>query len=230
MSRSKHGLLGWGALVLLCVLACASPQATNPTETTAPQDEATQGQEANTPTQPEQPAAQGNAPKSSPATIEHAKALGFPPVPDGAKVIGPFDGPEGSIFYADATGRLSYFVPAQKSAFFGRVNAQGQPEFEYALRPEASYKIEAGQQVKLPAPPQEVLQWPYAEPMVNVMVATLKAHLEELRSQQAQQNADIQTRSFVSRKMHEINMGILSRMGDEGCTKHYEGVYYLGCW
>lgn len=230
MRHHSHALTALlGALTLICTIACS--QGKEPAQTTEAAPQTDTAAPAQTPPQEQAAAAAASSLKSSPAAIQHAQRLGFPPVPEQSKVIGPFEGPEGSIFYADATGKVSYFVPSQKSAFFGQVGEDGSPKFQYAVRPEANYQIGAdGAQTKLPAPPQEIMQWPYSGPMVNVMVEVLKKHLQELKQQQAQQNADVQTRAFVSRKMHEINMGILRNMGNDGCTKHYEGVYYLGCW
>ena len=215
---TRHPERAAGALLTLltiCALACAAP---NPHATGAADSGATS------------PDASQSTLKSSPEAIAHAQALGFPPVPEGSPVIGPLAGPEGSIFYAERSGKVSYFVPDQKSAFFGQVDAQGQVAFLYAVRPDAFYAIRGQEQTRLASPPAELEQWPYADPIFNVMIQVIKAHQQELEQQSAQQQADYQRRAFSSRKMHEINMNILRNMGGDSCTKHYEGTYYLGCW
>lgn len=171
----------------------------------------------------------GGAPgmQSSPEAIALARQLGFPDVQPGMGVAGPFSGPEGSIYYAAPDGRVSAFAPGAITAWFATVGGDGQVRFDYALTPTASYRFEGGQPVQLRAPPQEIGPWPYSGPMVSVMVQ----HLEQYQQQRgAGAGLSMQEQAYVSSKLHEINMNILANMGDQGCTEHYEGVTYLGCW
>jgi hypothetical protein len=35
---------------------------------------------------------------------------------------------------------------------------------------------------------------------------------------------------MADQAQYDTTAAILANMGDEGCTKHYDGVFYLGCW
>lgn len=176
------------------------------------------------------------APVNSPSlttnsnVVETAQNLGFPPLQPGMSVIGPFIGPENSIVYMDNTGKVSYFVPERMTVFFGIMDGNNVPTLVYALTPVANYRIENNQFILLSDPPMEVFNWPYSEPMVNVLIATLQQYLTQVQTQPQNVYAPWETQSVINNSLHEINMNILENMGNQGCTEYYEGVYYLGCW
>ncbi|MCK6502008.1 hypothetical protein L6R53_01150 [Myxococcota bacterium] len=170
----------------------------------------------------------GGGMQSSPEAIALARQLGFPDVQPGMGVAGPLAGPEGSIYYASADGKVSYFLPGQVTAWFATLDGGG-VRFHYALTPTASYRVDAGKAVPLSAPPPQIGAWPYSGPIVNVMVAQLQAY-QQGRAAAGGQGLSVAEQAYVSGKLHEINMNILENMGSQGCTEYYEDGAYVGCW
>ncbi|MEM9695621.1 MAG: hypothetical protein AAGA56_23965, partial [Myxococcota bacterium] len=69
--------------------------------------------------------------------------------------------------------------------------------------------------------------WPHAEAVTMLLVNRLKAVKAGMGEAPS---SPLQMDAMTSQSLHDTSMSILRNMGDEGCTKHYDGVYYLGCW
>lgn len=220
MQRRPHhtALLAASAALLWSILACAAPtQHTQP----QPQDEQTSAQETSkTPlTQP------------SPQTVARAQEYGLPAVPKGSDMAGPFDGPENSLLYYNAQGLVSFYRPELNAAYFA--SAQPQWSWRYGVSAAGVFAFDAqGQATQLNGFPQEMASWPQAEAIVTTLIARVQAQAQQPQAQPTPQASaqDYEVMSQISRQLHDTNMSILGGMGSQGCTEHYEGVYYLGCW
>jgi hypothetical protein len=176
------------------------------------------------------------------AAVEVAQQYNFPPVPPNANVGGPFDGPQGSIFYADNQGRLSFFQPREQMVYLGQITQQGQLIYTYAFSAAMMYRANAqGQLEPINQIGDDVMAYPYAEPILTVVVQWKQAHIAELQRRQgseqmtseqaAQMSArDYERLSAISRIGHQTNMNILRNIGSSSCTAYYDGPTYVGCW
>jgi hypothetical protein len=162
--------------------------------------------------------------------VATAQQLGFPPVPRNAGVIGPFTDAYG-LAYLNQKGLVSYFSPQQLTVYFAALDAGGTPQIRYALTPTASYVVEAGQArgVHPTAIESRIAAWPYSGAMVNVLIASLQRYQAQIQTG-ATGTLSPAEHSYVSGMLHNTSMGILDNIGSQGCTEHYEDVYYLGCW
>lgn len=171
------------------------------------------------------PTASVSAPQLDPATVAVAQRMGLPILPQGS-VTGPWPAP-GGVAYTDDRHRVSVLMPQAGSIVLARY-VQGQVVPELVLTPTGNFRAVHGQLQPLPAPPQDALAWPVAEPMVNALVQILTAWRD---AQLQMQPTPIQAASAVSAGMHDTTMRVLEiGFSDEGCTQHYDGVTYLGCW
>ncbi|MCB1575960.1 MAG: hypothetical protein KDI81_01060 [Xanthomonadales bacterium] len=161
-------------------------------------------------------------------TVARARAAGLPAVDPTAGVSGPFDGSEGTLYYLDRDGRVSYFHPEGVVAYFGDLAADGHVVFRYGLNVSGQYVFSADGQVKrVRVLPDEVYRWPHADAIARVLIR----HAQRVLSGAGAPDAvDWAAASAASRAMHETNMAILDGMRADACTEHYDGVYYLGCW
>ncbi|AMA09888.1 hypothetical protein [Picosynechococcus sp. PCC 73109] len=159
-----------------------------------------------------------------------AQQLGFPPVPPNTGIIGPFSDDQGLI-YLDAQGRISYFSPSQVTVFFAQANANNDPKILYALTPTATYTMQNNQAIAVDPNTIEaaITPWPYSGVMVNVLIAYLQQYQAQLMASGGV-TVSAEQQSYVSSMLHNTSMNILNNIGSEGCTEHYEDVYYLGCW
>ena len=167
-------------------------------------------------------------PKPSAATIARARAVGLPAVDPEARISGPFDGPEGTLYYLGRDRRISYFHPEGATAYFGELAADGSIRFRYGLNISGQYLFAAdGQVEQVRVLPDDVYRWPHAEAIAQVLIRHVQQVLQGNSTLQA---VDWAAASTASRAMHDTNMAILDGMRAEACTEHYDGVYYLGCW
>ncbi|MEM8604243.1 MAG: hypothetical protein AAGF24_10460 [Cyanobacteria bacterium P01_H01_bin.121] len=178
------------------------------------------------------PALANPALKPDAIAVGVAQQLGFPPVPPNSGIIGPLTDSQG-IAYLDQSGRISYFNPQQLSVFFATVDASGTPQLTYALGPTGTYQFQGGQaiQVNPTAIEADVAVWPYSGEMVNILILGLQQYQAQIAaSGVVPGNLPVEQQSYVNSVLHNTSMNILNNIGSDGCTEHYEGVYYLGCW
>ncbi|MEL6348825.1 MAG: hypothetical protein AAFV53_37320 [Myxococcota bacterium] len=62
----------------------------------------------------------GTMPSSSPQAVAAANALGLPAVAPGSGAAGPFDGPEGTIYYINPAGQITFVAPQTLITVTGR--------------------------------------------------------------------------------------------------------------
>lgn len=161
--------------------------------------------------------------------IQWARAVGLPPVDSSGTVAGPFDGPEGTLYYLNGDGLATYFHPTRYLAYFGALGPNGL-SFRYGLSPLGQFVFEDGQRaMQVPVLPDDVYRWPHANAVANVLIGYLLA-IRQGQLAMPQGQPDLAAWSDASRMMHETNMAIIQNMGSQGCTEYYEDVYYLGCW
>ncbi|MEZ5457568.1 MAG: hypothetical protein R3F04_15920 [Lysobacteraceae bacterium] len=153
---------------------------------------------------------------------------GLPAVDPAARISGPFDGPEGTLYYLDRDSHISYFHPEGATAYFGDLADDGGVRFRYGLNISGQYVFSAdGQVQQVRVLPDDVYRWPHAEAIAQVLIQ----HVQQiLQGQSTLQTVDWAAASAASRAMHDTNMAILDGMRADACTEHYDGVYYLGCW
>lgn len=164
-----------------------------------------------------------------PTAVAAAQQLGFPPVSPNTGIIGPFTDQQGLI-YLDQSGRISYFAPDQLSIFFAITDAQGESQVLYALTPTASYQLQGEDFVQV-APETiepDIAPWPLSGAMVNVLIVALQQYQSQANSVPVA--TTYQQQAYINNVLHNTSMNILNNIGNEGCTEHYDGVYYLGCW
>ena len=100
--------------------------------------------------------------------------------------------------------------------------------FKYGLNISGQYIFDAqGQAQQVQVLPDDVYQWPHANAVAQVLIQRIQ---QIQQGQAAAQQVDWAAASAASRSLHDTNMSILRNMGSSGCTEHYDGVYYLGCW
>ena len=168
------------------------------------------------------------APTPSARTIARARVAGLPAVDPAARISGPFDGPEGTLYYLDRDSHISYFHPEGATAYFGDLADDGSVHFRYGLNISGQYVFSTdGQVQQVRVLPDDVYRWPHAEAIAQVLIQ----HVQQiLQGQSTLQTVDWAAASAASRAMHDTNMAILQGMRADACTEHYDGVYYLGCW
>ena len=164
----------------------------------------------------------------APATIARARAVGLPAIDKSARISGPFDGPEGTLYYLGPDSHISYFHPEGATAYFGELAASGDVHFRYGLNISGQFVCTAeGQAQRVPVLPDDVYRWPHAEAIAQVLIQRIQSIQQGRANLQA---VDWAAASAASRAMHDTNMAIIDGMSAEACTEHYDGVYYLGCW
>ena len=167
-------------------------------------------------------------PTPSPAALALAAQLGIPAVVPGTGVAGPFDGPQGSLYYLDQAGHITFFLPQNLTVYAGEA-ASGQ--LRYAFSPTGFYAIQGAQVVPISGPPPELAAWPQVDPLAQVLLQVAQQQLQQQQLLHGSSGGeDWATMSAVSRSLHETNMAILDNMGSAGCTDHYEDYVYVGCW
>lgn len=162
------------------------------------------------------------------ATTARARAVGLPAIDKSARISGPFDGPEGTLYYLGPDSRISYFHPESATAYFGELAASGDVHFRYGLNISGQFAFSPeGQAQQVRVLPDDVYRWPHAEAIVQVLIQRIQSILQGRANLQP---VDWSAASAASRAMHDTNMAIINGMRAEACTEHYDGVYYLGCW
>lgn len=161
-------------------------------------------------------------------TIARAKAAGLPAVDKGAQIAGPFEGPQGTLYYIKRDGRITYFHPEAATGYFGTLNPDGSMSFKYGLNIGGQYIFGLqGQARQVPVLPDDVYQWPHASAVAQVLIRRI---LQIQQGRAAAPAVDWAAASAASRALHETNRSILNNMGSSRCIERYDGVYYLGCW
>lgn len=166
-------------------------------------------------------------PTSSPQAIATANQIGIPSVMPGAGIAGPFDGPEGTIYYLDRSGLVTFFAPQTYITYLG-VAQTG--EFKYMMAPQGFYAVQGQQVTQLQGPADEMMRWPQVDPLAGVTVQYLQNNPQLIQPAGGGAAMDYATASYVSRMQHETTMSILDNMGNANCTEHYEDHVYVGCW
>ncbi len=166
-----------------------------------------------------------------PTAVAVAQQLGFPQVPPNSGIIGPFTDQQGLI-YLDQSGRISYFAPDQLSVFFALTNSQGESQVLYALTPSASYQLQGEDFVQVAPETIEakIAPWPLSGAMVNVLIAALQQYQSQLQANFVPAASADEQQAYINSVLHNTSMNILNNIGNEDCTEHYDGVFYLGCW
>lgn len=158
-----------------------------------------------------------------------AQKAGIPELATNSQTAGPFLGDQNTIYYLNNSGLITFFHPTQYFAYFGELHGN-KLIYKYMLTPEGQYVVNHlnhAEQVKVL--PNDVYRWPQANAVAQVLIRYLMEINQGLIVAPAQ-DTDWNTMSQISSEMHKSTMSILGRMGDEGCTQHFDGVYYLGCW
>jgi len=201
--------------IAVLILACAGVD-TTPTST---------------PTQPSSSSPSSQLPTSSVNAIQIASQVGLPQVVPGSNVAGPFDGPEGSIFYVNTDQLITVFLPETHMALMGRMDTG---EFIYGMSLDSFYAVNNGQLVDIGDPPNNLGMWPFSENMARVMISLLQDQYIQRQHQQRQASGGDgvpwETMSEISAGWHDVNMQIARNIGGEGCIPQYEGPYYVGCY
>ena len=168
-----------------------------------------------------------SSPYNSGAQI--AASVGLPGIDASNQIAGPFIGQQNTIYYLGNAGLITYFHPTQYFAYFGEL--QGDiVKYKYMLTPQGQYVInDYNQSQQVNVLPNDVYRWPHANAVAQVLVQYLMAIKQGMIAAPSQ-STDWNTMSQISSDMHKSTMSILGRMGDDGCTQYYDGVYYLGCW
>jgi hypothetical protein len=164
--------------------------------------------------------------------VARAQAAGIPAIdPNGVPAAGPFEGPGGTLLYIGKDAKLTFYQPDQAIAYFGTQTPNG-ITYQYVLALTGQYVVDANNQaVQVQALPDDSLTWPHAQSVAQVFIATLQAiQAGQRAAPQGGGQADWASMSAASKAMHDTNMSIINNMGSTGCTKHYDDVYYLGCW
>lgn len=161
--------------------------------------------------------------------VAAAQYLGLPAVTPESGIAGPFEGPEGSLFYADQSGRATFLLP-NFSVYLAHLTETGALVFDYGMTPLAMYQFANSQAIQLAYPAPEMSLWPFVDPIAGVLLTIAAQHQAGLQSGTFSGSSDAGVMSAISGSLHETNMSILNNIGDSGCTEHYDGVYYLGCW
>lgn len=213
----------------------------DPTKSTPPKKTDTAKQESSKPANgsPQGSAANtlGKLPAPSKQAIASARTAQLPAVGKGETQAGPFDGPQGSIFYVNAQGQVSFYLPDYHAAYF----ASASPfKWTYGISTGGYFAFDAqNKAVELAEPPQQLLSWPMALPIAE-QIAAFAEQLASGNSTLAQR--DIETLSpsekerfwkemaTTSELMDSSTMGVMRQIGASGCSEHYEGLYYLGCY
>lgn len=165
----------------------------------------------------------------SAAAIQTAQQVGLPAVDGSGQIAGPFEGPQGTLYYLNQSGLITFFHPTQYLAYFGTVVGGG-ISYQYALSPQGQFVVDAQNQAQqVGVLPDDVYRYPHANAVAQVLIQYLMA-IQQGQIAAPQGQVDWAAMSEASRRMHETNMAIINNMGSTGCTEHYDGVYYLGCW
>ena len=113
------------------------------------------------------------APTPSARTIARARVAGLPAVDPAARISGPFDGPEGTLYYLDRDSHISYFHPEGATAYFGDLADDGSVHFRYGLNISGQYVFSAdGQVQQVRVLPDDVSRWPHAQAIAQVCELT----------------------------------------------------------
>lgn len=184
-------------------------------------------------------AASSQTPLVDAQAIETAQQYQIPAVPAHGSVAGPFAGPEGSVYYLNRQGLMTFYLPSGNAGYLAR---QGSPlVFLYGFNVTGYYRFTPQGPVKL-TDPGVMMPWPHAVAIANVVVA--RFHRERLPAGQSATaiadhvafpqplvNTDaLGSLSELSARQHQTMMDVLHNLGSEACTRHYDGTYYLGCW
>lgn len=166
-------------------------------------------------------------PNNSGAQI--AASVGLPGIDISSHIAGPFTGPQNTIYYMDKSGLITYFHPTQYFAYFGEMHGDV-IQYRYMLTSQGQFVVNTYNQAQqVNVLPDDVYRWPHANAVAQVLIQYLMA-IKQGMIAAPNQNIDYNAMSHMSADMHKSTMSILGRMGDDGCTKYYDGVYYLGCW
>ena len=217
--QTLHRLFPLAFVVSLTSAACVPPQDAPPQQPAQPA--------ANTAgSQPEGQADADQSLQPSPRARAIAEQLGFPAVGEGSSVAGPFDGPNGTIWYASNDGKLSFFDPNTAITYMATL----QPEqWVYLMAPQGFFAVVGDQVTQVAEPPADIATWPQAEAMARVAIAVR----EQQMTQGTQPSGDTVpwgTMTDLSTSMHDTNMTIINNIGGAGCTDHYDGPYFVGCY
>ena len=235
-SSSTKTLLSLTTLVVvLSALACAAPQPQQGSTSEAQGSAAPQAKAQPAPAQAKLAADASDLPKPTAESVALAKQYGIAAVDPASGVAGPYPGPEGSIYYLSAEGLATFYLPAANAAYLAKLKPQ--LTWHYGFNASGYYQFTP--QGAQPLQNLNVMSpWPHAVPVANALVARIKqqqqaaAAATPAQKQQQQQMdwATYQRLSQLSAAQHRSMMGVINNLGDSGCTKRYEGVYYVGCW
>jgi hypothetical protein len=168
----------------------------------------------------------GGFPKPTKKALKIAKKFRLPSIPQGGMIAGPFDRPNGMIFYLGQDSRISIYDPKKNQVFFGRMNPNG---WSYATLPNGYHKIENLTPVKIRTPPPEMGLWPMAVELSKLCFNRAK---KKRRARRRRRSSGVPwgVMSNMSRMMHQTNMQIINNIGGSGCINRYEGPFFVGCW
>lgn len=230
-TRTTQRLGAIAALALvISALACAAPQ---------PQQgdtSATQQQAQTQPAQQAQPAQAADMPKPTAESVALAKQSGIAAADPASGVAGPYPGPEGSIYYLNAQGLATFYLPNANAAYLAKLTPQ--LSWHYGFSAAGYYQFTPQGAVPLQNL-AAMSPWPHAVAVANAVAARAKQQQAAAAAQPAAQPAPQQQQmdwatyqrlSQQSAAQHRSMMRMIDGLGDSGCTKRYEGVYYVGCW
>ncbi|MCB9688344.1 MAG: hypothetical protein H6735_25115 [Alphaproteobacteria bacterium] len=168
----------------------------------------------------------------SPRAMATASALGIPPVTPGSGVVGPFEGPEGSLAWMSADGKVSFLLPEVPVVWMARSDTG---QFVYGLAPQGFFVVKGDQVTQVADPPPEMATWPHAEPLAGLMITVLQRQIAAGGAPPTggggtMDPATYAVMSQISASMHETNMRIIDNIGGVGCTEYYEDGVFVGCW
>lgn len=181
-------------------------------------------------------------PQASASAMAAAKKAGLPKLTAADGIAGPFDADDGMVYYVDKDGRISVFDPTGMVGYFGTLKPQA---WQYSMNPQGYYEVRAGKAKKLRGAPDALATYPLAVAMAHSIIAQFDAHKRAGtlpkqyrsgsgsgggRSRGGTNAATLRMMSDMSRMSHETSMTIINNMGGGGCTNHYSGTDFVGCW
>jgi hypothetical protein len=170
--------------------------------------------------------------------VKLAQQYQIPPVPEQGDAVGPFPGPEGSIYYLNRQGLMTFYLPGANAGYLAR---EGSPlTFHYGFNVTGYYRF-SSQGAEPLTDPSVMMPWPHAVAVANAVVARYQREQQSagqgVASSISQAHVPVTTDSTVLQRLselsalqHKTTMNVLKNMDSEACTQYYDGVYYLGCW
>jgi hypothetical protein len=153
-------------------------------------------------------------------------------VAPGSGVAGPFLAADGTLMWADDSGRVTMYLPEHPVVVLGQLQGD-RAAYRYVLLPQGNYALGAdGQATPLAQPTSDMMEWPHLDAVAASMVQVIQAYLAQGGTIPPPDQVPADLMSQLSRQQHETTMNVLNNIGDAGCTERRDAETnaYLGCW